>query len=122
MGVALFGQGHVDRYRESDGDQGHDWRGATVLVLTATGRNSGAERTTPLIYQRHADDVLVVASNGGGDPAGWFLDLRDDPIAGVQVRADHHTTRARVATAQEKPELWRIMTPTVDCPISFDSR
>ncbi|MGH2917294.1 MAG: nitroreductase/quinone reductase family protein [Solirubrobacteraceae bacterium] len=33
--------------------EGHDWQGATVLLLTTTGRNSGAKRTTPLIYQRH---------------------------------------------------------------------
>jgi F420H(2)-dependent quinone reductase len=43
----------------------------------------------------------VVASNGGGDPPGWFLNLQDDPIVAVQVKADHHTTRARVATAEE---------------------
>jgi hypothetical protein len=30
----------------------------------------------------------------------------------LQVKADHHTARARVATAGEKPELWRIMTAT----------
>ena len=54
----------------------------------------------------------MVASNGGGDPPGWFLNLQDDPIVAVQVKADHHTARARVATAEEKPELWRIMTAT----------
>jgi deazaflavin-dependent oxidoreductase (nitroreductase family) len=108
MGVPLFGQDHVDRYRETDGEEGHDWQGTTVLLLTTTGRNSGAKRTTPLIYQRHGDDYLVVASNGGGDPPGWFLNLQDDPIVAVQVKADHHTARARVATAEEKPELWRI--------------
>jgi deazaflavin-dependent oxidoreductase (nitroreductase family) len=112
MGVPLFGQEHVDRYRETDGEEGHDWQGTTVLLLTTTGRNSGAKRTTPLIYQRHGDDFLVVASNGGGDPPGWFLNLQDDPIVAVQVKADHHTGRARVATAEEKPELWRIMTAT----------
>ena len=69
MGVPLFGQEHVDRYRETDGEEGHDWQGTTVLLLTTTGRNSGAKRTTPLIYQRHAGDYLVVASNGGGDLA-----------------------------------------------------
>jgi hypothetical protein len=31
MGVPLFGQQHVDRYRETDGEQGHDWQGTTVL-------------------------------------------------------------------------------------------
>ena len=112
MGVPLFGQEHVDRYCETDGEEGHDWQGTTVLLLTTTGRNSGAKRTTPLIYQRHGDDYLVVASNGGGDPPGWFLNLQDDPIVAVQVKADHHTARARVATAEEKPELWRIMTAT----------
>ena len=48
MGVPLFGQEHVDRYRETDGD---DWQGASVSLLTTTGRKSGAKRTTPLIYQ-----------------------------------------------------------------------
>jgi len=112
MGVPLFGQEHVDRSRETDGEEGHDWQGTTVLLLTTTGRNSGAKRTTPLIYQRHGDDYPVVASNGGGDPPGWFLNLQDDPIVAVQVKADDHTARARVATAEEKPELWRIMTAT----------
>jgi deazaflavin-dependent oxidoreductase (nitroreductase family) len=108
----LFGREHVDRYRETDGEEGHDWRGTTVLLLTTTGRNSGTKRTTPLIYQRHEDDHLVVASNGGGDLPGSFLNLQDDPIVALQVKADHHTARARVATAEEKPELWRIMTAT----------
>jgi deazaflavin-dependent oxidoreductase (nitroreductase family) len=69
-----------------------------VLLLTTTGRNSGAKRTTPLIYQRHGDDYLVVASNGG-DSLGWFLNLQDDSIVAVQVRAGHHTACARIATA-----------------------
>lgn len=36
MGVSLFGQEHVDRYRETDGEEGHDWQGTTVLLLTTT--------------------------------------------------------------------------------------
>jgi deazaflavin-dependent oxidoreductase (nitroreductase family) len=93
MGVPLFGQEHVDRYRETDGGEGHDWQGTTVLLLTTTGRNSGAKRTTPLIYQRHGDDYPVVASNGGDDPPGWFLNLQDDPIVAVQVRCKHPQRR-----------------------------
>jgi deazaflavin-dependent oxidoreductase (nitroreductase family) len=112
MSAFLYGQEHVDRYRETGGAEGHDWQGTTVLLLTTTGRNSGAKRTTPLIYQRHGADYLVVASNGGGDPPGWFLNLQADPDVTVQVKADHHTARARVATAEEKPDLWRIMTAT----------
>jgi deazaflavin-dependent oxidoreductase (nitroreductase family) len=112
MGGPWFGQQHVDRYRETDGEERHDWQRTTVSLLTTTGRNSGARRTTPLICQRHGDDYLVVASNGGGDPPGWFLNLQDDPIVAGQVKADRHTARARVATAEEKPDRWRIMTGT----------
>ena len=49
MGVPLFDEQHVDRYRETDGQEGHDWQGTTVLLLTTTGHNSGEKRTTPLI-------------------------------------------------------------------------
>jgi deazaflavin-dependent oxidoreductase (nitroreductase family) len=108
----LFGQEHVARYRETDGQESHDWQGTTVLLLTTTGCNTGAKRTTPLIYQRHGDDFLVVASNGGGHPPGWFLNLQNDPNVAVQVKADTHTVRARVATPEEKPKLWRIMIAT----------
>jgi deazaflavin-dependent oxidoreductase (nitroreductase family) len=93
----LFGQEHVDRYRETDGEKGHDWQGTTVLLLTTTGRNSGAKRTTPLIYQRHADDYLLVASNGGGDPPGWFLNLQDDPHDRPRAGPTPHGYRARTA-------------------------
>jgi hypothetical protein len=37
MGLPLFGQDHVDRYRETDGEEGHDWQGTTVLLLTTPG-------------------------------------------------------------------------------------
>jgi deazaflavin-dependent oxidoreductase (nitroreductase family) len=107
----LFGAEHVARYRETGGEQGHDWRGTTTLLLTTTGRKSGEERTTPLIYQPHGDDFLVVASNGGDpEPPGWYLNLRQDPNVEVQVRGGVFRARARIATAEEKPELWRIMT------------
>jgi hypothetical protein len=61
MGVPLSGQEHVDRYRETDGGEGHDWQGTTVLLLTTTGRNSGAKRTTPLINSNVSDHARVAA-------------------------------------------------------------
>lgn len=106
----LFGKEHVKRYVETDGAEGHDWQGTTVLILTTTGRKSGEPRSTPLIYQRHGDDVLVVASNGGADtPPLWFRNLETDPEVQVQVKGDRFTARARTATAEEKPGMWRTM-------------
>jgi hypothetical protein len=40
MSVPVFGQQHVDRYRETAGEEGHDWQGTSVLLLTGMGRSS----------------------------------------------------------------------------------
>ena len=107
----LFGQEHVKRYVATDGEEGHEWNGAEVLILTTTGRRSGERRSTPLIYGRHGDDYLIVASKGGApeDPA-WYLNLSQQPEVQVQVLGDRFTAHARTATADEKPELWEEMT------------
>jgi deazaflavin-dependent oxidoreductase (nitroreductase family) len=107
----LFGAEHVRRYQETDGAEGHDWQGTTVLILTTTGRHSGAQRPTPLIYGQHGDDYLVVASKGGApEHPAWYLNLVEHPEVTVQVRGDRFKARARDATPEEKPELWKIMT------------
>ena len=107
----LFGQEHVDRYVETDGEEGHDWNGTTALILTTTGRKSGEERSTPLIYQEHDNAYLIVASKAGADePPAWFLNLEDQPEITVQVKADKFLAHARVADAQEKPDMWKKMT------------
>jgi deazaflavin-dependent oxidoreductase (nitroreductase family) len=107
----LFGPEHVKRYIETDGEEGHDWRnGAPVLLLTTTGRRSGEQRTTPLIYGRHGDDYLIVASKGGApQPPAWYLNLTDDPEVQLQVKADRFHARARTATPDERAELWQTM-------------
>jgi deazaflavin-dependent oxidoreductase (nitroreductase family) len=106
----LFGQEHVKRYQKTDGAEGHHWQGTTVLILTTRGRRSGIERSTPLIYGRHGDDYVVVASKGGApEHPAWYLNLQQDPDVHVQVLGDRFPARARTASPQEKPELWETM-------------
>lgn len=108
--MPLFGQEHVDRYRASDGADGHDWQGTKTLLLTTTGRRSGESRTTPLIYGQDDGSFVIVASKGGSDdPPAWYLNLTENPDVEVQVKADRFKARARTANAEEKPELWRKM-------------
>ena len=107
----LFGQEHVRKYRETDGEEGHDWQGTTALLLTTTGRKSGEERTAPLIYQEHDGAYLVVASKGGADdPPAWFKNLEAKPTVEVQVKDEKFTANARTATPDEKPDMWKKMT------------
>ena len=107
----LFGQEHVKRYRETDGEVGHDWHGVPVLVLTTKGRRSGEQRDTPLIYQPYEDKYLLVASQGGmpKHPA-WYLNIQEESTVEAQIKDDKFTARARTAKPDEKPGMWRAMT------------
>jgi deazaflavin-dependent oxidoreductase (nitroreductase family) len=106
----LFGQEHVRVYRQTGGEHGYRWRGATILLLTTTGRHSGEERTTPLIHCTDSGRWVVVASKGGAPhhPA-WFLNLESDPNATIQVKDEVIPVRASVAEGEERQRLWQMM-------------
>lgn len=107
----LFGKEHVARYQETDGEEGHEWQGTVTLLLTTTGRRTGKERTTPLIYQTDGDRYIVVASKGGADDHPlWYKNLQANPEVKAQVKGDKFRARARTATPEDKPALWRKMT------------
>jgi deazaflavin-dependent oxidoreductase (nitroreductase family) len=82
--------------------------GMPVVVLTTTGRKSGKQRTTMLTTPVHDENrVVLVASYGGDDrhPA-WFLNLRDNPDVELTLKGQSRAMKARVASAEEKAELW----------------
>ena len=109
--MPLYGQEHIDRYVATDGEEGHDWQGTQTLLLTTTGRRTGQKRVSPLIYGRHGDDYLIVASKGGTpEHPAWYLNLEANPEVGIQVKGDTFTAHARTATPAEKAEMWPIMT------------
>src|SRR5256885_16535252 len=104
--MVLFGQEHVDRYEATDGEEGHDWRDTTTLILSTKGRKSGETRKNPLIYQQHDGAYLVVASKGGSPkPPAWHLNLEADPEVEVQVKDDRFKARAPTATPDAKPQM-----------------
>jgi deazaflavin-dependent oxidoreductase (nitroreductase family) len=108
--ITLLGEEHIRRYRETNGDVGYLWNGVPTLLLTTTGRRSGEERTSALIFGRDGDDYLVVASMGGApNHPAWYLNLSANPDARIQVKADHIPVVARTASDDEKPRLWQIV-------------
>lgn len=107
----LHGAPHVERYIETEGEDGYLWRNdTTILLLTTVGRKSGEDRVNALIFRPWNDSFLVVASKGGSDsqPA-WFFNLTDRPEVFVQIKGERFAATARVATAEEKPAMWAEM-------------
>jgi len=109
--LTLIGEDHIRAYRDSGGEVGYLWNGVPTLLLTVTGRRTGRELTSALIFGRDGDDYLVVASKGGwSDHPSWYLNLQANAAAKIQVRAEELGVVARTASATEKPRLWKIMT------------
>jgi deazaflavin-dependent oxidoreductase (nitroreductase family) len=82
---------------------------APALLLTTTGRRSGRERTTPLLYVDDGGGYVVVGSNWGraSQPA-WALNLLAHPEGSVRVGGRVIPVRARVLSGAERGRAWRL--------------
>ena len=101
---------HVDRavIRLSGGRLRTSDRSALpTLLLTHTGRTSGKERRTPLLFLRDGDRLVVAGSNWGqADDPQWARNLIANPQASVQVGRNRWEVTARVAEGEERARLW----------------
>ena len=74
-----------------------------ILLLETFGRRTGRRRTTPLIFCRRGDHIILAAANAGHyRHPGWFLNLRANPDVHVLVGDDRFSAVARVATSEER--------------------
>ncbi|RVW08046.1 nitroreductase family deazaflavin-dependent oxidoreductase [Prescottella agglutinans] len=117
---------NVKLYRATGGRLGGKWRvgsafpwGIPVCLLTTTGRKSGQPRISPLLFLEDGDRIVLVASQGGlpKNPM-WYLNIRANPEVTIQIKSRIRKMRARVATNEERAELWPRL---VDLYADFDN-
>jgi deazaflavin-dependent oxidoreductase (nitroreductase family) len=110
--LSMFGDAHVEKYRETDGEVGYMWNGAPCLLLTTTGHKSGKPRTVPLIFGPDGDRQILIASKGGApDHPHWYKNLAANPTVEVQIKGDRFTATARtVEDPEERAACWAIAT------------
>jgi len=108
----LFYTLHRTIYRLSGGRIFTRMVGCPVVLLTTTGRKSGEPRTAPLLGFEEGQSIVVIPSNAGKEHyPSWYLNLRANPQAQVQVGAQIRRVKARDATVEERERLWpRIVT------------
>ena len=104
---------HEFWYRLTGGVLGGSIVGRPILLLTTTGRKTGAQRTTPLMYLEDGKKLVIIASNGGNPrhPA-WWLNLEKNPQAEVQLRSEKRRVKAEEATGEERERLWQAVVET----------
>lgn len=101
---------HIRRYLATNGEDGHIMNGFPCLVITTTGKKSGEKRQAAVIYGKHGNSHVIIASKGGSDtPPAWFINLQANPRAHIQVKDKKLDVKMRVATGAERDQLWKMM-------------
>jgi len=108
--VRLAWYAHRGLYRVTRGRIGL-WRPKRnrwgTLRLTATGRRTGQARSVILGYFEDGPNLVTLAMNGWGDgEPSWWLNLKDEPGASVELADGLRTVRARAAAGEERSRLW----------------
>jgi deazaflavin-dependent oxidoreductase (nitroreductase family) len=101
--------GHAKIYRATNGLIGYRVPGAPpMLLLDHVGAKSATRRTTPLVFARDGQNVILIASKGGypKNPA-WFHNLVANPDTTIQIGSKRTSVHARVATPEEYDRLWK---------------
>jgi len=105
-----MGAANIALYRRTGGRIGGRFRGAPCLLLTVTGRKSGQPRTAPLMYGRDGDDYVIVASKGGMPKSPvWWVNLRSNPSAEIEVGSERHRVTAEEVQGEDRDRLWKLM-------------
>lgn len=98
---------HVFLYRLTGGALGGRLLNAPVMLVTTTGRKTGKQHTTPLVYLPDGDRFLVIASNGGqGKLPNWWLNMRASKHASIEIGRRHLQVSAQEADPAERQQLW----------------
>jgi deazaflavin-dependent oxidoreductase (nitroreductase family) len=83
----------------------------TILILHTIGRKSGQERKVPIAYFDYEGIYLIVGSNWGKEKnADWYLNLKKDPQARLEIKGRRVTVVAREAEGEEYKRLWKFST------------
>lgn len=97
----------IKEFRANDGQTFGPFKGAQLLLLTTKGAKSGKEVTTPLVYSKDGDRLVIIASMGGApkNPA-WYHNLKANPEVTLEVGAEKFQANASEVTGAERERLY----------------
>ena len=97
----------IAEFRAGRDQPGGPMPGRPLLLLTTTGAKSGQPRTTPMMYVRDGDRLLVIASNAGAPRhPDWYHNLVAHPAVGVEVGTETFDATAVVLEGADREQTW----------------
>jgi deazaflavin-dependent oxidoreductase (nitroreductase family) len=102
----------VDLYESSGGTRGTTLRdtGLPVIIVTHTGRKTGAIRKTPLMRVKDGANYVLIGSQGGAPThPNWVHNLRENPDVQIRDLALVQPMRVHeVEDDDERARLWKL--------------
>ncbi|GII81956.1 hypothetical protein Sru01_69380 [Sphaerisporangium rufum] len=85
--------------------------GESLLLLTTVGARSGRPRTSPVMYRREEDRVLIFGSYAGADRhPDWYHNLVKNPEVTVEIgdgtTIETYSARATVLQGEERDRVY----------------
>ena len=103
-----FNQGLMKEFRANGGKVlSGPFVNAPLLLLTTTGAKSGKPFTTPLVYTKDGDRIVIIASKGGfpTHPA-WYHNLKAHPNVTLEVGKEKFQAKAVITKDPERQRLF----------------
>ncbi|HEY8282783.1 MAG TPA: nitroreductase family deazaflavin-dependent oxidoreductase [Chloroflexota bacterium] len=102
-----FNAAIITEFRANEGKVGGPFAGAPLLLLTTTGAKSGRHTTTPLMYAKDGDRLIVFASKAGApeNPA-WYHNLLAHPVVKLEVGTETFAAKATPITGEERDQIF----------------
>lgn len=111
MDMKQINAGVIAQFRAGGPIEGMNRDG--LVLLTTTGAKSGQTRTTPMMFHRDGDRLLVIASNiGAPKHPDWYVNLVAHPHVVVEVGSERFDATAAPLTGSERERAWTTLKHT----------
>ncbi|MXP19799.1 nitroreductase family deazaflavin-dependent oxidoreductase [Gordonia sp. HNM0687] len=100
----------INEFRANDGKVGGPFEGAPMVLLHHTGRKSGKQNVTPLMYLSDEDDaaVMYIFASKAGAPShpAWYHNLTASGVAQVEVGTETFDVDVREVSGDDRDRIF----------------
>jgi deazaflavin-dependent oxidoreductase (nitroreductase family) len=102
-----FNRQLIEEFRTNGGKVTGQFAGRPLLLLTSTGAKSGRAYTTPLVFTKDGNRLVIIASKGGAPTnPDWYHNLVAHPMATVELPGERFQAKAVVTSGAERDRLF----------------
>lgn len=105
MDILEINRRAIERFRAGEDPDGmHRDR---LVLLTTTGRRTGAEHTSPMMFHTDGATLVVIASNmGAARHPAWYLNLLAAPAVTVETATETYAADAAPLRGAGRARVW----------------